>query len=233
MRYAGKLPAIDEATRKKMKSPPPEDPMGTEAWDIEANFVYNLNERASGVLAETGSDVSIVSREVGGGGDSQTVPLEDLTSQEQDRHLEDSIAIRLGGSASVLPRKLQIHGGVFYENRAVDPAFANIDSFAFSRVGAGLGVMARFGPVDLMMAYSHIFGETLEVAPPPHQSVDEANRDDPTSGFDKRVGGEFEADGDRATATCSKTPTRPIPPTPTRSPPCSSSRRRSAEDPNA
>lgn len=211
VRYAGKLPAIDEETRKKMKRPPAEDPMGTEAWDIEADFTYNFNERAGGTLAETGSDVSIVSREVGGGGDSQTVPLEDLASQEQDRHLEDSIAIRLGGSYSVIPRKLQVHAGAFYENRGVELAYANVDAFAFSRFGAGLGVMARFGPVDLMISYSHIFGETVEIAPPPHQSVDEADRDVPTSGFDKRVGGEFEADGDRAGGYVLEDPDAPAP----------------------
>jgi hypothetical protein len=71
--------------------------------------------------------------------------------------------------------------------------------------------MARFGPVDLMISYAHIFGETLEIAPPPHQSVDEASRDDPTSGFDKRVGGEFEADGDRAGGYVLEDPDAPAP----------------------
>ena len=72
--------------------------------------------------------------------------------------------------------------------------------------------MARFGPVDLMVAYAHIFGETLEVAPPPHQAVeDAANRDDPTSGFDKRVGGKFEADGDRVGGTVLEDPDAPDP----------------------
>jgi hypothetical protein len=49
-----------------------------------------------------------------------------------------------------------------------------------------MGLQLRFGSIDLSAAYAHIFSETLEVAPPPHQAREDAT-DDPQSGFDERV----------------------------------------------
>jgi len=88
-----------------------------------------------------------------------------------------------------VPRSLQFHAGAFYESRGVEPAFANIDNFAFQRVGVGGGLMLRLGDFDLSAGYAHIFSEEMDIAPPPHQNRQDADPDDPQSGFDKRVGG--------------------------------------------
>ncbi|MET0592505.1 MAG: hypothetical protein ABW133_07390, partial [Polyangiaceae bacterium] len=173
----------------------PGDPMDTELWDIEADLGYSFNKRASDTSASIGQDVTVVTRTAGGTAGSNTVPLKDLTALNIDRHLTDSVSARLGGSYSVLPRKLAVHAGGFYESRGVDPAYADIDSFAFQRIGVGLGAVLRLGTFDLQGGYGHIFSETLEVAPPPHQNVDSATPGDPRSGFDQRVGGTFAPDG--------------------------------------
>ncbi|HMI93844.1 MAG TPA: hypothetical protein VK509_20865, partial [Polyangiales bacterium] len=132
-----------------------------------------------------------------GSGQSQPVREEDLEQVSVDRHLQDSIALRLGGSFSLAPRELAVHGGVFYENRGVDPAYASIDTFAFARFGFGVGVMWRVGDFDLKAAYGHIFQETLRVAPPKHEDRRAPSSDDVTAGFDQRVGGEFDEEGNR------------------------------------
>jgi hypothetical protein len=79
-----------------------------------------------------------------------------------------------------------VSAGAFFETRGVDASFANIDTFAFARFGFGLGLQIRFGSIDLSAAYAHIFSETLDVAPPPHQARQDAT-DDPQSGFDQRI----------------------------------------------
>ncbi|HMI83020.1 MAG TPA: hypothetical protein VK550_02945 [Polyangiaceae bacterium] len=189
-RYAGLLPDVD-------CEPGPGDPMDTELWDIELDLGYSLNARASNTSASIGQDVTVVTRTAGGGAGSNTVPLKDLAAFDIDHHLKDSASVRLGGSYAVLPRKLVVHAGGFFESRGVDPAYADIDAFAFQRVGVGVGLVVRLGSFDLQGAYGHIFSETLDVAPPPHQAVDNAVAGDPRSGFDKRVGGSIGSNGSR------------------------------------
>lgn len=166
------------------------DPLDTELWDVEVDGTYNFNKRASDSFATASGNVTVISRAVGGGGDANSQNIDEKVTA--NRHLRDSIALRVGGSYSVLPRKFAVEAGAFYENRGVDPAYAGIDSFAFQRVGFGLGVLARFGSWDLMGGYGHIFSETLEVAPPDHQVVQMHKKGDPTTGFDQRVGVNFD-----------------------------------------
>ncbi len=184
-RYSGQLPRFEDDT------PGPGDPMDTELWDIELDATYNFNEQAAANKVDVGEAVTVITREVGGGGDSASVPLADLSQVSIERHALDSIAVRLGGSYAVMPRQLALSAGLFYESRGVEPEYINIDSFALARVGAGIGAMWRIGSVDLTAAVGQIFQEELDLAPPPHQNLEDLDEDDPQSGFDQRVGGTF------------------------------------------
>jgi hypothetical protein len=205
-RYAGLLSDVDPDD-----SDGTWDPMGRELWDVEVDVAYNLASRASESSVGASEDVTVITRDAMGGGDRQTVTREDLEGLSSDRHFKNSIAARLGGSFSIMPRKVALHGGAFYESRALDPAYAHVESFAFQRLGLGLGVMVRLGDFDVMAAYSHIFQETIEVAPPPHQEAENFDPDDPTTGFDQRVGGTFEADGTRTGGRVLPDPDAPDP----------------------
>ena len=206
VRYAGLLPGGGS----------PEglgDPMDTERWDIEVDGSYYLNSRGSQNQVRAGGDFSIVTRTKDGGGMSQPVRAEDLEDVSVDRHLKDSIAVRLGGSFALAPRQLAVHGGVFYENRGVEPAYVNIDNFALARVGFGLGFMWRVRDFDLTAAYGHIFQETVRIAPPEHQDARlyDTDKMDPLTGFDKRVGGTFDAGGNRVGGVVLEDPDAPSP----------------------
>jgi hypothetical protein len=198
-RYAGLLPEEEGCEG-------PGDPMDTERWDVEVDFGYTLNARASQSSASIGQDVTVVTRTAGGNAGSNTVPLRDLTAFNIDHHFKNSVSLRAGGSYSVLPRRLAVHGGAFYESRGVEPEYADIDSFAFQRIGVGLGVVFRTGSFDLQGGFGHIFSETLNVVPPPHQEQENATVNDPRSGFDKRVGGVFGSDGTRTGGTVLEDP---------------------------
>jgi hypothetical protein len=204
VRYAGLLPDAG-------CEPGPGDPMDTELWDLEMNLGYSLNARASNTSASIGQDVTVITRTAGGGAGSNTVPLKDLSAFNIDHHLKDSASVRLGGSYSVLPRKVALHAGGFFETRGVAPAYADINSFAFQRIGLGLGVVVRVGHFDLQGGYGHIFSETLDVAPPPHQAVEESVAGNPRSGFDKRVGGTFASNGSRVDGVVLEDPRAPSP----------------------
>src|SRR5207248_7139883 len=113
-----------------------------------------------------GHDVTLVNRVADG--PSGTTKVQDLGQFTIDRHLVNSVAVRVGGSFSILPRELLVQAGGFFETRGVDIAYADIDTFAFQRIGTGLGAVLRVGQFDFKVGYSHIFSETIDLAPPPH-----------------------------------------------------------------
>ena len=203
-RYAGLLSDAD-------CEPGLGDPMDRERWDIEVNLGYALNARASKTSATIGQDVTVITRTAGGAAGSNTVPLKDLSALDIDHHLKDSATVRLGGSYSVLPRRLAVHAGGFYETRGVEPEYADIVNFAFQRIGLGVGLVARIGNFDLQGGYGHIFSETLDVAPPPHQPVESSVPGNPQTGFDKRVGGTIGSDGTRIGGVVLEDPRAPAP----------------------
>ncbi len=194
VRYAGLL---RQRRTEEEKWHARRDPLARELWDLELDLSWSFNARASQNSVKFGEDVVLRGRNAD---DTWQTPLEvDESTLEQfsiDRHLRDSFAIRLGGSYAFIPRISSINTGVFFESRGVDPDYANVDSFAFQRIGLGVGFITRLGAFELSSAFSHVFQEDLEVAPPEHQPWDQGNADDPASGFDQRVGGEVLADPD-------------------------------------
>lgn len=176
-RYAQPLPGATSS-----------DPLDSEIWDVEVDATYTfLPNRGRNNRVDVGEEIVLeVARANGVPQEPLRVEQQDIEQFSVDSHQKNSVAVRVGGTYNVMPSKLAVSAGGFWETRGVDPAYANIDAFAFGRVGVGLGLQLRFGSIDLSAGYAHIFSETLDVAPPAHQNREDAT-DDPTSGFDQRV----------------------------------------------
>jgi hypothetical protein len=164
------------------------DPLDSEIWDIEADasltFLPN-NGRENRI--DIGEEIVLeVARANGMPQEPLRVDADDIDKFAVENHAKNAVALRLGGSYNVLPGRLGVSAGAFLESRGVAPAYASIDTFAFGRLGFGLGLQMRFGSIDFSAAYAHIFQETIEVAPPPHEERQDAT-DDPTTGFDQRI----------------------------------------------
>ncbi|MFI5306669.1 MAG: OmpP1/FadL family transporter [Polyangiales bacterium] len=205
-RYAGHLPEAKPAPGKPKGL---RDPMDLEQWDVELDATYELASLGNKTRVRVDQDVTVITREAGGGGGIVTAKASDIAPVTVDRHLLNAVALRAGGSYSVLPRELAVNAGVFFETRGQDPAYATIDEFAFQRVGFGLGAMVRLGVFDLLAAYGHIFEETVQVAPPPNQPAEQSSKTDPTRGFDQRVGGSFDGLGNRVGGYVLRDPSAP------------------------
>lgn len=206
VRYAGLLSGGHDAAGTS-KQPKNDDPMATESWDVELDATYTFGSFNDENRARAGDDVLIISRVAGGG--TALVPTEELPEVTINRHQLDSVAVRLGGSYAILPQRLQVHAGSFFESRGIEASYASIDSWAFARVGVGLGVIWRIDSVDLFAGYGHVFQETLEITSPPHQNVEDHVDGDPASGFDKRVGGTFNRLGQREGGVVLEDPSEP------------------------
>jgi hypothetical protein len=164
------------------------DPLLHELWDVELDVTYTFNKRTSTAsigFERENAELIFLNPE------REVLPVEasDVNQFNFDRHFKDSIAIRLGGSYNIFPRLVSINTGVFFETRGVDPDYANIDLFAFQRIGIGFGLITRFGVFESITSYTHIFQEELIVAPPVHDDYANSSADDATAGFDQRVGG--------------------------------------------
>lgn len=164
------------------------DPLVDERWDIELDAAYIANRTSkAGNHVDVASDFTLEFRRANG---APQMPLPVKQSQLDEinfeRHTLDVLVLRLGGSYTVMPRRLQVSAGGFFQTRGVETSYASIDNYSFRRLGVSLGVLVRLGRFDVMAGFSHIFSEDITLAPPPHEPRQNAN-DSVTSGFDQRI----------------------------------------------
>jgi hypothetical protein len=164
------------------------DTLVDELWDVELDASFTANRTGlPNNQVTVANDFTLEFRRADG---TPQMPL--TVSQDQieeiavERHTLDVVTVRLGGSLNVLPGRLQLSLGGFFQTRGVEPSYASIDSFGFQRAGLGFGVLVRAGHFDLTAAFAHIFSEVLTVAPPQHAPRTEANGS-LESGFDQRT----------------------------------------------
>ena len=103
--------------------------------------------------------------------------------------------MRVGGDFNVLPDRMAIRGGVFYETSAADPALQNIDFAPSSRFGLALGGTYRVhlgkgastSALEIMVGYGHVFFAEQSRTDPnatgtPALAGTSCNKSDPVSG---------------------------------------------------
>jgi hypothetical protein len=172
------------------------DPLQDERWDIELDVEYQLNSRNEEQVVTYRPNQGIFFQGANGGMRNSTVypadPNDPTTRIE--KHWKDQISARLGGTYNLVPGLFAVSAGTHYETRGVTPEYMQIDFWPVSRVGVHGGVMVRVAKsIDLVLAYAHIFQETIVVAAPEHKLKDEIDVERVATGgksrnIDKRVG---------------------------------------------
>jgi len=69
------------------------------------------------------------------------------------KHWRDTVAFKLGGDWAVVPDRLTLRGGAFYETAVADPAYANVDFPGGPMFGGSIGSSLWFGHWELALAY--------------------------------------------------------------------------------
>lgn len=137
------------------------DPLATDLWDIEADLTWANNSANDTIQIRFPGDAS-------GKG---TLPVAGVAGGEippnadQRRGFKDVVGIRLGGDYNVIPDKLALRAGTFFETSAANPQYQNIDFAASSRFGLALGgtYRIRFGEgsstsaLEIMAGFGHVF----------------------------------------------------------------------------
>ena len=164
-----------------------DDVMKSEIWDVEIDGTFIANKSAGSNKVEIENDFLLEFRRANS---EPQMPLdvkqEDLKALNVERNLLNSVALRVGGSYNIIPGRLALSLGGFFQSRTTSASYASVANYGFGRIGIGLGAVVRLGKVELAAAYSHVFQEIIDLAPPPHQPRTEAT-DDKQSGFDQRV----------------------------------------------
>jgi long-chain fatty acid transport protein len=74
----------------------------------------------------------------------------------------DTIGVRLGGDYIVLPERLAVRAGAFYEPDVQRPEYLNVAMVASRRIGLAGGVQVRLDFVDLEASYMHVFFDEVD-----------------------------------------------------------------------
>jgi hypothetical protein len=74
----------------------------------------------------------------------------------------DVLGVRLGSDVTIVPNFVGARAGGFFESKGQDDAYLNVDFHMGWKAGLSAGGVVRLGPVDVDVAYAHVFYGTLD-----------------------------------------------------------------------
>lgn len=118
-----------------------------ERFDVEVDFVYEAWHVMDRYVLD------------GHGITGELLPNRSATINKIyiNKYWNDTFSVRLGGDYNVLPERLTLRAGTFFESGAKEDAYAYVDFFASHRVGGNLGVSVKFFGFDISLSYSYIY----------------------------------------------------------------------------
>lgn len=75
---------------------------------------------------------------------------------------KDVMGVRLGGDVTILPSRLALRAGGFFESKGQDDKYLGLDFDVAQKIGVSGGATVRVGPVDVSASYQHTFFGTLD-----------------------------------------------------------------------
>lgn len=129
------------------------DPMAYDVFDIELDLTWAQNSRFEELKVSLPDDTFV---RVG------TIDFEMPTDASIPHHWKDSFGVRLGGDYVVIQNKLAVRAGAFFQTEAQDPAYLHVDYVPSQMFGLNAGATVRFGSLDVMAGYGHVFFKGLD-----------------------------------------------------------------------
>ncbi len=84
----------------------------------------------------------------------QNIPIESIIMEKQ---WQTAYTFRLGGDYNLIPDKLSLRTGVFYETSAAKREYANVDFFNSNQLGASLGASVILKKLELSLTYTYLY----------------------------------------------------------------------------
>lgn len=130
---------------------PVRDPLSEDLFDVELDFTWAHNSVVDNLELRFKPGVAI-----------KGTPGYAPENADVAHEWRDVFGVRLGGDFVVLPGRLAVRAGAFYESKGQDDKYLNVDFHLGHRIGVAGGATVRLGPVDLAAAYQHTFFGTLD-----------------------------------------------------------------------
>jgi long-chain fatty acid transport protein len=152
------------------------DPIAQDVFDAEVDFTW-ANDSAFDYVqirfpANANGDGTLPANPSLTG--AATVP----PNADVRHHFKDVFGVRVGGDYNLLPDRLALRAGAFFETSAADPQYQSIDFDAAQRIGFAVGGTYRIKvgasrerAIDLMLGYGHVFFGTLDNSDPNAQGL--------------------------------------------------------------
>ena len=137
------------------------DPLATDVFDLEADLTWANDSSASDLeIRFPGDDTGKGKLPVAGVAGGEIPP-----NADQHRGFKDVVGLRVGGDYNLLPDRLALRAGAFFESSAANPQYQNIDFAPSTRFGLALGGTYRIrlgegektSALELMLGYGHVF----------------------------------------------------------------------------
>lgn len=157
IRYADRRPGARTDRR---------DPLHDERWDLEFVVGYERTGHMDEFVARVpdGNTIDIVSRDA----DGVVRRIEDQTVRTETRipkGFRDQLALYLGSDVAIVPDRFALRAGLSFETRGLDTNLAQTDFQPTRRFGIHAGTTLRLGPIDVSVAYMHVFQESVTADP--------------------------------------------------------------------
>jgi long-chain fatty acid transport protein len=124
-----------------------------ELFDVELDAEYETWSRVNAFTLDTHSLTADFQ--------GTTIPLQPIKIA---KHWRDTLAVKLGGDVAVIPDRLALRGGAFYETGVADPAYANVDFAGGPMLGGSVGGSLAFGHWEVALAYQLRHQMTVSVS---------------------------------------------------------------------
>lgn len=130
------------------------DPLSQELFDVELNFTWANNSAIDQLYLsfQPGLNVNL--------GSNVSAPLP--TNANIPHYFKDVIGVRLGGDLNVIPNRLALRAGGFFETKGQNDEFLGLDFDNAEKGGVGGGATVRLGPVDISASFQHTFYGVLD-----------------------------------------------------------------------
>jgi len=126
-----------------------------DAFDVEIDFTYSKNSSFDQITVLFPANQNVYFS----GGNGGYVP----TNASIAKHWKDSFGVRLGGDVNVLPERLAVRGGAFFQTAAQDEQYLNLDFHPGQMVGLYIGGTVRATKaLDVSVGYGHIFVKAFD-----------------------------------------------------------------------
>jgi long-chain fatty acid transport protein len=150
-------------TKDAAAAPPPDgtpqmrDPIANDVFDVELDLTWANNSQFDRleVLFPAGTYASV-------GPAGKQVGMELPQDSSVWHGWKDVFGVRLGGDWVVLADRLSVRAGGFFQTEGQNPAYLHLDYIPSQMVGLNAGGTVRFGPVDAMLGYGHVFYKGLD-----------------------------------------------------------------------